>query len=428
MDIKKALGGFAGQVKRAAEVVAPVINPIGTAVGKAVADQFKPAAPAPTTAPAAPADPMAGLGAEQKGKLQAALDGRSGPAAQVFAQAAVAQASTLPPAEATKLLNVAAMNPGGPEALSMAKVFSSPAWLASTPAQKGQILDVAAASSPKGLESLATLAQQNKLNSPDARGGTLLGNLQKLATQEQAPEFKGTNPPDLSRQQVLDDVLRETSNPKSINQGPADTCSTTSLQYELASRNPGEYARVMAGLTGKDAKVQLAGGAELPLQIDAIEKQPRDTRSGTERLFQSAAMELGNGASTYDSEKDKTTDANGTTRTGLTADEARNVQRQLFNSNGTQVFGLRETGPDVVVQNLRSLDGTRPVVLNFTQPNGRGHAVSFDHIEGDRIFFRNPTKPDGGRSNLANARVEPNGLESMSLADFKRQARSMTHD
>lgn len=428
MDIKKALGGFAGQVKRAAEVAAPVINPVGTAVAKKVGDQFKPAAPAPTQAPVAapPADPMAGLGAEQKGKLQAALGGQSGPAAQAVAQAALAQASTLPPAEATKLLNVAAMNPGGPEGAAMTKIFTSPAWLASTPAQKGQILDVASAASPRGLESLATLAQQNKLGDADQRGGTLLSNLQKLATQDQAPEISGSKPDGLSRQQVLDDVLRETSNPQSIHQGKEDTCGATTLQYEIAKRNPGEYARIMAGLTGKDAKVTLAGGQVMPLHLDSLDKQPTDTRSGTERLFQSAGIELANGANTYDPTKDTTTNTNGTKRTGLTENEARDLNRQLFGRTGAQVYDMRATGPDVMVRHLRSADGSKPITLNFAQPNNRGHAVSFDHIEGDRIYFRNPTQPENGRSNLAGATVHANGLESMTIEQFKRQGRTVT--
>lgn len=429
MDVKKALGGFAGQVKRAAEVAAPVINPVGTAVAKKVGDQFKPAAPAPTPAPAQPS-PMDGLGAEQKGKLQAALAGQSGPVAQGVAQAALAQASTLPPAEATKLLNVAAMDLGGPQGASMAKIFASPAWLASTPAQKGQLLDVAATASPKGLESLATLAQQNKLGDTDARGGTLLSNLQKLAMQEQAPEISGSKPEGLSRQQVLDDVLRETSNPSTIHQGREDTCGATALQYELAKRNPGEYARIMAGLTGKEAKVTLAGGQELPLHLDSLDKQPTDTRSGTERLFQSAGIELANGANTYDPTKDTTTNTNGTKRTGLTENEARDLSRQLFGRNGAptgaQVYDMRATGPDVMVRHLRSANGSKPITLNFAQPNNRGHAVSFDHIEGDRIYFRNPTKPVNGQSNLAGARVESNGLESMTIEQFKRQGRTVT--
>lgn len=427
MDIKKSLGGFVGSLKRAAEVSAPVLNPIGTAVGKKVADQFKPAPaqPAPVTAP--PADPMAGLGTEQKAKLQAALDGRSGPAAQTFAQAAMAQASTLPPAEATKLLNVAAMNPGGPEALAMAKVFGSNTWLTSTPAQKGQILDVAATASPKGLEALGTLAQQGKLTSPDAKGGTLLSNLQKLATQDQAPEISGAKPPDLSRQAVLDDVLKQTANPQLIHQGPADTCGVTSTQYQMALRNPGEYARLIAGLTGHDAKAELAQpGKELKLHIDSIDKQPADTRSGTDRLFQSAAMEFANGAADYNPANDSSKGATGPSRQGLTANEARDLTRAMFNRPATDVYAVNAAQGDKVVQKLQQSDGTKPITLNFTQPNGRGHAVSFDHVENGRVYFRNPTLAANGRSNLANARVEANGLESMSVADFKRQGQSVT--
>ncbi len=425
MDIKKSLGGFVGQVKRAAEVAAPIINPVGTAVAKKLADQFKPAAvqPAPVTAPA---DPMAGLGAEQKAKLQTALAGGSGPAAQTVAQAALAQASTLPQAEATKLLNVAAMNPGGPEGVAMAKVFSSPTWLASTPAQKGQILDVASTASPKGLDALATLAQQGKLNSPDAKGGTLLSNLQALATQPQAPEISGSKPPDLSRQAVLDDVLKETANPQLVQQGPADTCGVTSTQYEMARRNPGEYARIIAGLTGRDAKVELAAGPALKLHVDSLDKQPADTRSGTDRLFQSAGMEFANGSDGYNPVDDKSTNAStGRSRAGLTENEARDLTRAMFNKPNTNVFDVQGQGPAVVAK-LQASDRTKPVTLNFTQPNGRGHAVSFDHVENGRIFFRNPTVAGTGPSNLANARVEANGLESMSIADFQRQGRSVT--
>jgi hypothetical protein len=436
MDIKKTFGGFLQSAQRAAETAAPILNPIGVAIQKKVEDQFKPAPPpAPVPVPK-PADPMAALGPEQKTKLQNAIDGKSGPAAQTFAQAAVAQASTLPPEQAAQLLKVASLNPGGPESVALAKVFASPTWLSSTPAQKGQILDVASTASPKGLESLADLAQQGKLNSPDANGGTLLSNLSKLATHTQAAELRGPNEPSTSRQNILDDVLRDTANPQSIHQGPADTCSVTSSQYELARRNPGEYARIMAGLTGPDAKVQMAGGGTLDLHIESIDRQPNDTRSGSERLFQSAAIEFGNGASNrYNPETDETRavvngQPTGPARTGLTENEARDVNRALFNRQNAQVFDMHSPGDprlaDRVVAHLETADRSKPITLNFTQPGGRGHAVAFDHIENGRVFFRNPTKPENGRSNLANAQVHPNGLESMSIQDFKRQGRTVT--
>lgn len=78
MEIKKALGGIFDAAKKAAETVAPivpvVVNPVGTAVAKAVSDHFHPAPAGPVTPPSPPppVDRLAssGLAPEQKAKLQ----------------------------------------------------------------------------------------------------------------------------------------------------------------------------------------------------------------------------------------------------------------------------------------------------------------------------------------------------------------------
>lgn len=448
MEIKKALGGMFDAVKRVAEtaapVVLPVINPIGTAVAKVVSDHFHPA-PAPAVTPPSPLPPAdrlasSGLGTEQKAKLQAALDGKSGVPAKTVAEAAVAQASTLPPEQATKLLNVAAMNPGGPEGASLAKIFTSPTWLSSTPVQKGQLLNVASTASPKGLESLATLAQTQKLTAADSKGGTLLSNLSTMATQKLGPDLEnlpaGNGVP--SRQSLLDGVLQETADPGSIRQSTFDTCTATTAQYELARRQPAEYARLMAGLTGPDQKAQMAGGKTIKLDDEGLVRpNGSDKRSDSSRLFQTAAMEFANGAENYNPDKDKSFKVGrdgsdlGKGRGGLSENEEVELNKQLFNEPKFNWYPMKGN-ENRFVDALKNNNNGKPIVLNMDVGKDigvqkTGHAVSFVKVENGRVFFRNPDANASGKSNVPGARVEnaAEGIDSMSIDDFKKRCNNI---
>ena len=446
MEIKKTLGGMFDAMKKAAEVAAPIMNPVGTAVAKVVADQFHPAPAGPVTPPSPPppADRLAssGLGTEQKAKLQAALDGKSGAPAKVVAEAALAQASTLPQEQATKLLNVASMNPAGPEGAALTKIFTSPTWLASTPEQKGQLLNVASTASPKGLEALSTLAQNNKLTTTDAKGGTLLSNLSKMSTQELGSDLKNLPAADGSptRQSLLDGVLMETADPGlNVRQSTMNTCTATTAQYELATRQPAEYARLMVGLTGTDGKVAMAGGKLLKLDDEGISRtDSTDKRSDSSRLFQNAAMEFANGADNFNGPKDKTFTVNrngedtGKGRIGLKEDEEVALNRELFNEPRMNWYSTKGRENDFV-EALKNNDHSKPIVLNMdigrdVGVQKTGHAVSFVKVENGRVYFRNPDANASLKSNVPGARVEDpaQGIDSMSVEDFKKRCNNIS--
>ncbi len=445
MEIKKALGGLFDGMKRAAEVAAPIVNPVGTLVAKAVSDHFHPAPAGPVTPPSPPppVDRLAssGLGAEQKAKLQGALDGKAGAPAKAVAEAALAQASTLPPEQATKLLNLAALNPGGPEGASLAKIFTSPTWLSSTPEQKGQLLNVAASASPKGLDALATLAGNGKLTSTDTTGGTLLSNLSKMASQPLGPDLTGFSGPGVpTRQSLLDGVLLETADPGlNVRQSTFDTCTATTAQYELARRQPAEYARLMAGLTGPDEKVQMAGGKTLKLDDEGIVKPngATDKRLDSSRLFQAAAMEFANGSENYNADKDKSFKTGrdgsdiGVGRGGLKESEEVDLNRQLFNQPAFNWYPMKGN-EDRFVNALKTNDHSKPIVLNMdigkdVGVEKTGHAVSFVKVENGRVYFRNPDANASGKSNVPGARVEDPaaGIDSMSIEDFKKRCNNI---
>ncbi len=444
MEIKKALGGMFDAVKKAAEVVVPALNPVPTAIAKKVTDQFTPAPAGPVTPPSPPppADRLAnsGLGNEQKAKLQSALDGKAGAPAKVVAEAALAQASTLPKEQATKLLNVAAMNPGGPEGASLQKVFTSPTWLKSTPEQKGQILNVAATASPKGLDALATLAQNQKLTSTDSKGGTLLSNLSTMSSQPLAPDLSFNTPGAPTRQSLLDGVLMETADPGlNCRQSTKDTCTVTTAQYELANRQPAEYARLMTGLTGPSGQATMAGGKKLSLDDEDISRPANssDTRSDSSRLFQSAAMEFANGTENYDGVKDKNfkIDRNGDNvgkgRGGIKENEEVLLNQQLFNEPKMNWYPMKGN-EQRFVDALSANPNNKPIVLNMdigkdVGVQKAGHAVSFVKVENGRVYFRNPDANASGKSNVPGARVEDaaKGIDSMSVEDFKKRCNNI---
>ena len=71
----------------------------------------------------------------------------------------------------------------------------------------------------------------------------------------------GTDSSGVTRPNLVNTVLRDLARPgRSVNQDDAQTCTVTSVQYELARDNPAEYARIMKGLTSASGKVALKGG------------------------------------------------------------------------------------------------------------------------------------------------------------------------
>lgn len=424
MDIKAQLTRLLSTAGSVAQKTAPVLNPVSTLVAKAVADHFHPA-PAPGAQPAAPPTPpvpavparlRATLTSEQAARLDDALSGKQGTVAQGVARAAVAQASVLPEPQAAKLLSVATLNPAGPEGAAVASILSSPAWLAAKPDQKRQLLEVMTTASPKGLTALAELSKGNRLADTDKNGQTLLSNLSTLSTQEM-PSFGPAR-----KTEVVDEVLQHAANPAAIHQSVQDTCTATTIQYELARTNPSEYARVMAGLVGPEGKATMRGGDVLTRKEGALLTPAGDTRGFASQVFQASAMEYGNGRETYDPRRD----VSGAGRKGLKEEEEVKLAKQLLGLPKMNWYPVKDNAG--LVDGLAALSkdaNAKPVILNFNIGKNFGHACAFVKVEGDRVYFRNPDP--GPTSRVPGARIEneKSGLQSMSVEDFKKHCDSV---
>jgi hypothetical protein len=161
----------------------------------------------------------------------------------------------------------------------------------------------------------------------------------------------------------------ETERAHEVNQTVFNTCTVTSMQYELARDNPAELARLVAGLAGPTGRVDMRGGGELELQADALTPAALRERSFSEALFQTSL-----------------------------------------------------SMPNAPV--LLSYD------TNGSEPDG-GHAVTFVRVEGDRVFFRNPWGPNNlapGATQRDGSRVEDpaTGLYSFSMEELRARISGLT--
>ena len=159
-----------------------------------------------------------------------------------------------------------------------------------------------AALGPAGQAHLASLRASGALARPDAHGRSLLANLTvlaKLAPPAGAPYTAG---------EILAQAIAHVADPAVIAQGNRNTCGATTVQYVLATEQPAEYVRLVAGLAGA-GKATLRGGQAMALPADGV---PRDdtSRDDVERLVQTAFQNYGGDfRGTYSNATDRTTHA-----------------------------------------------------------------------------------------------------------------------
>jgi hypothetical protein len=374
------------------------------------------------------------------------MSGKQGPEAAVVAQGLVAQAQVLPDDMRTKVLNLASRDLAGKDGQAISQVLTSPAWLQATPDAKRQMLDVMAVAGPAGLQSLATLSKDPaKLNDTDKDGKTLLSNLATVANQQMNPAFadaaKTAMDPDkvMNRQKVLDGVLANVAAPSTwIQQGSFNTCVPTSMEFEMAQKNPSEYARLVGGLASTAGKVDTKGGPALELQSNYLEQNKGDSRNAASALFQGGAMELANGDKNYVEDMDQSyaagvTDFSRKGQEGLQGSESARLANALFATPYTHVNGGTPAVNTQILEALRSYPTNPPVVLDMKTEGKLNHACTLEKIENGRVYFRNPagaeTDPKvraGWEKRGAKVENAATGEWSMSEADFKKQLAGVT--
>lgn len=149
--------------------------------------------------------------------------------------------------------------------------------------------ETAAAWRAQALADLDALATAGRLAAPDARGGTLADHLAALASGPLAPGLEPTP----GRTLLLGELVRNVAAPGRINQGLKFTCAATCVEIELAERDPGEYARLVAGLAAPAGVVALRSGEPLPRDEDTLAWDAAEARrSPVSRLVQVAFLEF----------------------------------------------------------------------------------------------------------------------------------------
>ena len=327
---------------------------------------------------------------------------------------------------------------------SLNLLLGNPNFAALTPQQQLRTLDVAAAADSRGRFELAQLANRQVGDQPalldrGADGSTTLDSLHRLAT---GPIDRAFARSGVSRQELLGSTIQEVARPGEINQHSKGTCTVTSISYALAQRNPAEYARLVQGLTTPEGRVTMRNGEMLERNATGIAPDSATNRSASERLLQSSLMEYGNGSFyNYDNQRDRHSvvvgaplqgalrlgrlaglyEGRASGGSGLRLEETQRVQSAVFGGQATLAQGADARAA------LDGLRGAPPNSATLAFPwRTSGHAVTFDRIEGDRVYFRNPWGgqflPPGEALDDPPRRMENpmTGLESMSLEDARR--------
>jgi hypothetical protein len=302
------------------------------------------------------------------------------------------------PEKAAELWTKFAEDPKGVEARIISHVTGTAAWAGLTPEQKGQVADIFSTSNEHGMRMFGALAESrpDALFAPDKDGNTLLSNMAKIATQPLNPAIAEAG---ITREQLLSNVMEDIVNPERVDQGHAPTCTVTSMQYELVRDDPGEYARIMAGLTGPDGKATLRGGGELELDPSYVTTDTRDGRGVGDAIFQSAAMELANGADDFNADTGVSTPkGGGDGYSGLRPMQQTQMLEKLFGVSYTTQNLQKPDGSAIPGEPERALEmlesyqtsgANRPVILEISLGDWN-HAVTFQGVEGDRVKFRDP--------------------------------------
>jgi hypothetical protein len=307
----------------------------------------------------------------------------------------------------------------------LAKLVDDPRFAALGPTFQEKLLNVFESTTPDGREALHAILQ--KQFNPPQHGPTfqILSELDRLAQGNIAPAVTDQSGGTAGKAQVMENLLNELATPNThINQDNKGTCTCTSMSYALAKNNPAEYARIATDLlTTGQATLKTGSVVSPPLDGFAFDGSQR---SASERLIQSALMNLGMGGN-YSNVRDQhvVTGVRGLTY-AQEAIVAVALNGKWFSVHTEDVLGR-------VKSDLK--EGNVPVLVNLRW-GGRNsaHAIQVEKIENGRVYFRNPwggnipgVQPGVGNTGhipgpggpLRRVEDGQNGIESMSVEVFE---------
>lgn len=283
--------------------------------------------------------------------------------------------------ETAKTQIAALLRTDSPSASDATYAFASPSFQALDADQKNKFVDIIATCGPEAAQMLAMGCEVcgDVWSKRATDGSTVLDGLDRMAKQS------GLQP-------YVAGVIADVVTPDRIWQGDAPTCTAATMQFELASKQPAEYTRLMTGLA-VDTSVQMAGGAVLQTEPGSALKgsiDARDRRSPTEAVFQGALMEFANGSETYDLNRMQSS-GNGQTHRGLNGDQIQTALSQLF---GVDYQTTRISTDDEAATALKTLNTSlapnRPVLVDLVVDDTTNHCVAFEGFSNGRVHLRDP--------------------------------------
>lgn len=224
---------------------------------------------------------------------------------------------------------------------------------------------------------LQRLEAGGHLDRPDGFRGTLGDALDRLARGPLAPTLADQP----GRRRLLGELIRNLDQPDRIGQGHKGSCAAACLERHLAERDPGEYARLVAGLCTPSGAVGLRDGQALLRDEPTLGwTEAEGLRGPVSALFQVALLEAANPAWDYRNAEDAQFDpalAGGEGRVGLGLGE---FDALLEAVTGQQWATLTDRHDD-----LARLLGLDPATLPALERDGEG-IVRRALAAGDAVF------------------------------------------
>ncbi len=274
---------------------------------------------------------------------------------------------------------------GGREVAAQAEyIFSTKEFQELPATEREQLVKLMSSGNVQVARSVAEMFEQSggaMLTAVGKDGVTVLESLNRIAASPNG-------------EKVLGEVMFDLVNPGRISQGRAPTCTVTTMQYELAHEEPGEYVRLMAGLVC-DGKVTMRGGGELVSDVNwdmYASSAAKDGRSTSEAIFQAAAMEFANGTDTYLEYAQQSVGGPETYR-GLRGEQISAMVGQLFGVKyETKQIGSDAEATAELNEIMARERPNRPVLFDITIDGQQSnHCVSLEAVRNGRVYFRDPT-------------------------------------
>lgn len=138
-------------------------------------------------------------------------------------------------------------------------------------------------------DALRVLSGDGRLARLDALGRPLVESLVAIATD---PLWSFFATPE-GRNRALFELVQNLVNPGRISQGLKGTCAAACVEIHLATQDPAEYTRLVAGLISASGRATLRSGEELVCDEDILLPSVAERgRNPISRIFQVACMEF----------------------------------------------------------------------------------------------------------------------------------------